>query len=295
MMATNTPLTIAVIGCGTLGTAIAKGILDPLDKQSIAVNWVIATVGTEASKRRVEEELSDSSSTRLKVLLQNDNEAAMRDADVVIIATKPVKRSEVFAAQGVKEALRGKLVISIMAGITTKELARLAVGNEESSDDQTSFEAVRVMPNMAAKIREALSLCTADFDTLTDGNKEIATWIFNQVGQSRFIPESSFDISAVLVGCAGSLLLLAVDGLLDAAVAEGVKRPEAQDMVFTSAIGMMKLVPAGNHPSVLREKIASPGGCSIRALLELERLGVRSAYTSAIMAAADRSKEMSNS
>ncbi|KAI8277947.1 hypothetical protein K4K57_002302 [Colletotrichum sp. SAR 10_99] len=295
MMATNTPLTIAVIGCGTLGTAIAKGILDPLDKQSIAVNWVIATVGTEASKRRVEEELSDSSSTRLKVLLQNDNEAAMRDADVVIIATKPVKRSEVFAAQGVKEALRGKLVISIMAGITTKELARLAVGNEESSDDQTSFQAVRVMPNMAAKIREALSLCTADFDTLTDGNKEIATWIFNQVGQSRFIPESSFDISAVLVGCAGSLLLLAVDGLLDAAVAEGVKRPEAQDMVFTSAIGMMKLVPAGNHPSVLREKIASPGGCSIRALLELERLGVRSAYTSAIMAAADRSKEMSNS
>ncbi|KAF4873558.1 Pyrroline-5-carboxylate reductase [Colletotrichum siamense] len=294
-MATNTPLTIAVIGCGTLGTAIAKGILDPLDKQSIAVNWVIATVGTEASKRRVEEELSDSSSTRLKVLLQNDNEAAMRDADVVIIATKPVKRSEVFAAQGVKEALRGKLVISIMAGITTKELARLAVGNGESSDDQTSFQAVRVMPNMAAKIREALSLCTADFDTLTDGNKEIATWIFNQVGQSRFIPESSFDISAVLVGCAGSLLLLAVDGLLDAAVAEGVKRPEAQDMAFTSAIGMMKLVPAGNHPSVLREKIASPGGCSIRALLELERLGVRSAYTSAIMAATARSKEMSNS
>ncbi|KAI8174997.1 hypothetical protein K4K51_008003 [Colletotrichum sp. SAR 10_75] len=180
MMATNTPLTIAVIGCGTLGTAIAKGILDPLDKQSIAVNWVIATVGTEASKRRVEEELSDSSSTRLKVLLQNDNEAAMRDADVVIIATKPVKRSEVFAAQGVKEALRGKLVISIMAGITTKELARLAVGNGESTDDQTPFQAVRVMPNMAAKIREALSLCTADFDTLTDGNKEIATWIFNQ-------------------------------------------------------------------------------------------------------------------
>ncbi|KAI8302060.1 Pyrroline-5-carboxylate reductase [Colletotrichum sp. SAR11_59] len=293
-MGNNTPLNIAVIGCGTLGTAIAKGILDPLDKQSIAINRVIATVGTEASKRRVEEELSDYS-TRLEVLLQKDNEAAMRDGDVVIIATKPVKRSEIFAAQGAKEALQGKLVISIMAGISTKELARLAVDEKSSSDDQGPFQAVRVMPNMAAKIREALSLCTADFDTLTDANKDIATWIFNQVGQSRFIPESSFDISAVLVGCAGSLLLLAVDGLLDAAVAEGVKRSEAQDMAFTSAIGMMKLVPAGNHPSVLREKIASPGGCSIRALLELERLGVRPAYTSAIMAAAARSKEMSNS
>ncbi|KAF9871811.1 pyrroline-5-carboxylate reductase [Colletotrichum karsti] len=293
-MGNSNPLTIAVIGCGTLGTAITKGILNPLEKQGVAINRVIATVGSEASKRRVERELSKSSA-QLKVFLQKDNENAMRDADVVIIATKPVKRSEVFAAQGVKKALRGKLVISIMAGISIKELARLAVGERESSDDQAPFQAVRVMPNMAAQIREALSLCTADFDTLTETNKEIATWIFNQVGQSRLIPESSFDISAVLVGCAGSLLLLAVDGLLDAAVAEGVKRPDAQDMAFTSAIGMMKLVPAGNHPSVLRENIASPGGCSIRALLELERLGVRSAYTSAILAAAARSKEMSNS
>jgi pyrroline-5-carboxylate reductase len=97
-----------------------------------------------------------------------------------------------------------------------------------------------------------------------------------------------------LVGCAGSLLLLAIDGLLDAAVAEGVKRPEVQNLVVNSAIGMMKLVPAGDHPSVLREKIASPGGCSIRALLELEKLGVRSAFTSAILAAAEKSKQMSS-
>ena len=81
-----------------------------------------------------------------------------------------------------------------------------------------------------------------------------------------------------------------------AAVAEGIKRPEAQSMVVNSAIGMMQLVPeAGAHPSVLREQIASPGGCSIRALLELERQGVRSSFTSAILAAAERSKQMSSS
>ncbi|KAL5340943.1 pyrroline-5-carboxylate reductase [Aspergillus crustosus] len=119
--------------------------------------------------------------------------------------------------------------------------------------------------------------------------------VFNQIGEAQQIPESSFDICAVLVGCVGSLLLLSIDGLLDAAVAEGAKRPEVQNLMVNSAIGMMKLVPeAGDHPSVLREKIASPGGCSIRALLELERLGVRSAFTTAILAAAERSKEMSS-
>ncbi|EXM12730.1 pyrroline-5-carboxylate reductase [Fusarium oxysporum f. sp. vasinfectum 25433] len=149
------------------------------------------------------------------------------------------------------------------------------------------------MPNMAAKIRQAVTLYTVSEASFSDKNKDLTAWVFSQVGEAQQIPETNFDISAVLVGCAGSLLLLAVDGLLDAAVAEGVKRPEATKMVVSSAIGMLGLVPAGNHPSVLRENIASPGGCSIRALLELEKLGVRSAYTTAILTAAEKSKGLS--
>ncbi|CAG9952737.1 unnamed protein product [Clonostachys rosea f. rosea IK726] len=292
---TNTgPLTFAVIGCGTLGTAIARGILDPLEKDSVQVKRLIATVGTEHSISRVETEFSEHSS-RVQVLLATENVRAVHEADVVLLSAKPVKRQEIFDVPGFRDALRGKLLLSIMAGISTKELQRLASGGDEDLERQQPLQAVRTMPNIAAKIREAMSLSTANLDILTTENKKIASWVYQQVGQQKFVPESTFDISAVLVGCAGSLLLLAVDGLLDAAVAEGVKRPEATEMVMNSAIGMMKLIPAGNHPSVLREIIASPGGCSIRALLELEKLGVRSAFTAAIMKAAERSKGMSNS
>lgn len=211
------------------------------------------------------------------------------------MAIKPVKRAGFFNAPGIREALRGKLLISIMAGISTKELTRLLLGDQQAQCDQAPLQIVRAMPNMAAKIREAVTLFTADLGTLSKDNLDITSWIFNQVGSAQYVEESCFDIAAVLVGCGGSLLLLAVDGLLDAAVAEGLKRSEAQNMVVNSAIGMMKLVPAGDHPSVLREKIASPGGCSIRALLELEKAGVRSAYTGAIMAAAEKSRNMSRS
>jgi pyrroline-5-carboxylate reductase len=279
---------------GTLGTAIARGILDPLEKDSVQVKRLIATVGTEHSISRVETEFSEHSS-RVQVLLATENVRAVHEADVVLLSAKPVKRQEIFDIPGFRDALRGKLLLSIMAGISTKELQRLASGGDEDLERQQPLQAVRTMPNIAAKIREAMSLSTANLDILTTENKKIASWVYQQVGQQKFVPESTFDISAVLVGCAGSLLLLAVDGLLDAAVAEGVKRPEATEMVMNSAIGMMKLIPAGNHPSVLREIIASPGGCSIRALLELEKLGVRSAFTAAIMKAAERSKGMSNS
>lgn len=274
-----------------MGTAIAAGLLHPnKDTERISVKHLYVTVATETSQRRVQAELGENPS-RLTVLLAKDNDGAVREADVVIMAFKPVKREEVFAAPGIREALQGKLIISIMAGITVKEINRLVLNTTEHT---SSIQAVRAMPNMAAKIREAVTLYTANQETLSETSQEIAQWVFNQVGDAQLVDESTFDISAVLVGCAGSLLLLAVDGLLDAAVAEGVKRPEATKMVVNSAIGMLKLVPAGDHPSVLREKIASPGGCSIRALLELERLGVRSAFTSAILAAAEKSKGLSN-
>ncbi|KAH7187172.1 pyrroline-5-carboxylate reductase dimerization-domain-containing protein [Fusarium oxysporum] len=284
-------LTFAVLGGGNLGTAITAGLLKPIkDTERISVKHLYVTVATETSQRRVQRELGEDPS-RLTVLLAKDNVRAVQEADVVVMAFKPVKREEVFAAPGIREALQNKFIISIMAGITIKEINRLALNTTEHT---SSIQAVRAMPNMAAKIREAVTLYTANQETLSETSQEIAQWVFNQVGDAQLVAESTFDISTVLVGCAGSLLLLAVDGLLDAAVAEGVKRPEATKMVVNSAIGMLKLVPAGDHPSVLREKIASPGGCSIRALLELEKLGVRSAFTSAILAAAERSKGVSN-
>ncbi|OJJ01700.1 hypothetical protein ASPVEDRAFT_83229 [Aspergillus versicolor CBS 583.65] len=289
-MTPSTKPTVAVIGCGTLGTAIATGMLEPKDS-GFGIKHLIATVGTQPSKQRVEGALGAHAS-RLTVLTQEENVRAVQEADIVLLSVKPFKRATVFDAPGFREAIRGKFVLSIMAGITTKEVGRLVSGDDASSEGQ--LQAVRAMPNMAARIREAVTLYAPSAGTSRE-NVEIASWILSQVGEAHQIPEGSFDICAVLVGCAGSLLLLAIDGLLDAAVAEGVRRPEVQNLVVNSAIGMMKLVPAGDHPSVLREKIASPGGCSIRALLELERLGVRSAFTSAIMAAAEKSKAMSSS
>ncbi|KAJ5345171.1 hypothetical protein N7452_003175 [Penicillium brevicompactum] len=285
-------LTVAIIGCGTLGTAIAAGILDPRDSEAFDIKRLICTVGTETSQRRVETAFADHRS-RLTVLTAEHNVRAVQEADVVLLAFKPFKRAEVFEEPGFKEALGDKVILSIMAGITTSELSRLTFGEQAVLKGEASLQSVRAMPNMAARIREAVTLYTSSPGTSKE-NIEFASWVFNQVGEAHPIPEKSFDICAVLVGCAGSLLLLAIDGLLDAAVAEGVRRPEVQNLVVNSAIGMMKLVPAGDHPGVLREKIASPGGCSIRALLELEKLGVRSAFTSAILAAAEKSKQMSS-
>lgn len=266
--------------------------MDPVDKGNISVGRLIATVATEQSQRRVKQELLQHSS-KVTVLLHQENRRAIEEADVVVVAAKPNKRRDILGAPGVRAALGGKLLISIMAGVSIAELRRVISGNEAQETCEMQLQLVRAMPNMAAKIRQGVTRITADWDTLKEENVQLSSWVFSQIGELSLGAESTFDMSAVLVGCAGSLLLLVIDGLLDAAVMEGIKRSEAQDMVVRSAVGMLNLIPAGHHPSLLREKIASPGGCSIRALVELERQGVRSSFTDAILAAAARSKDVS--
>lgn len=277
---------------GNLGSAITKALLEPRDKDQLQVKRLITTVYSAETEERVKGDFKDYTE-KLTIKRANENASVAKEADLVILAFKPVKREGVFSQPGFREALQGTLVISIMAGVSLGELDRLVTDDGKISYEKP-FQAIRVMPNMAARIREAVSLYTADPATITEESLQTADWVLNQFGTSEFLEESQFDISSVLVGCAGSLLLLAIDGLLDAAVAEGVRRPAATKMAMQSAIGMMRLVPElGEHPSVLREKIASPGGCSIRALLELEKLGVRSAFTSAVLKAAERSRSIS--
>lgn len=139
----------------------------------LSVKRLIATVGTEPSKRPVEDALGQSAS-QLTVLTQEANVRTVQGADVVLLAFKPVKRADVCVAPGFKEALRGKLVLSIMAGITTKELNLPAFGDNSSPESECSLQAVRAMPNMAATIQEGMALYTPSPGT-TEENLEIAS------------------------------------------------------------------------------------------------------------------------
>ena len=59
--------------------------------------------------------------------------------------------------------------------------------------------------------------------------------------------------------------------------------------------GAAKLVVAsGQHPAILRDSVASPGGTTIHGLHALEAGGVRNAFINAVEAATCRSKDLGN-
>ncbi|KAH9211384.1 hypothetical protein DL95DRAFT_511234 [Leptodontidium sp. 2 PMI_412] len=245
-MAASKVLTVAIIGCcrsqisksptfdtdqrreGSIEAAIASGILDassvdgniPETEDPIRISHVIATVETDASRQRVLSSLSRHSQ-KVDIRLKSENTAALQEADVILFSIKSIKRGEILTEPAAREALRGKLLISVMGGINTSVLHTAINGDGAPSDSECQI--VRVMPNLAAQIRQAVSLGTFIPGRATPENSKITEWISSQVGDFQFIPETHFDIASILVGCSGSLIMLAIDGLLDAAVAEGLK------------------------------------------------------------------------
>lgn len=83
------------------------------------------------------------------------------------------------------------------------------------------------------------------------------------------------DVSTALCGSGPAFLSLFLEALADGAVAMGLPRAEAQLMAAQTMRGTAGLVLEGEHPALVREKVSTPGGCTIGGLLVLEEGRVR--------------------
>ncbi len=94
------------------------------------------------------------------VTVTRDNrKAAGGEADVVFLAVKPGKVGGAVLGGEIADVVEGKLVISVVAGVSLKELKRLA-----------SAKFVRAMPNIAILARESFTAYSTDD---LDGGDEV--------------------------------------------------------------------------------------------------------------------------
>ncbi|KAJ6005399.1 hypothetical protein N7451_003343 [Penicillium sp. IBT 35674x] len=278
--------TVAFIGCGNMGGAILNGVLDAAfkspdpEQQSRPISKFIACTKSAGSAERIQAALPEEFTSYVKVVSSKVVES-MQEGDVVVLGFKPFMADDVLSMKGVKEALAGKLVISLLAGQTPQNLVQII-----EKSDARSFAppvVVQVIPNMGAEFRQSMTIIRTPETPLSAEMKDIVEWIFNQVGWIKYLPESQMDVGSVLVGAALATLTVPIEGILDGCVAEGIKRPDAMEMVLRGIRGLSAALEAGIHPAVLRESISSPRGCTIQALLALERAGSRADYADAII------------
>ncbi|KAI0901805.1 pyrroline-5-carboxylate reductase [Annulohypoxylon nitens] len=303
----STPeLTLAVLGCGTMGIAILSGILSSLQEMSgpkplqtpsgrstpadevpsRLPSRFIACVRKPESAKRVKQALWEHSSS-VKVV-QKENVAAVMKSEVVILACKPYMVEDLLNEPGMAKALHGKLMISICAGVTVPQIEKILHGAVPEKDPEIDGRCriVRALPNTASIVRQGMTVIADSTPPLPAHTSSLVTWIFKRVGDVIYLPAKNMDASTALAGSGPAFFSLVLEAAVDGAVSLGVPRAEAQRMAAQSMKGCAALVQNGDHPALLRDKISTPGGCTIEGLLVLEEGKVRSTVSQAVKHAA---------
>jgi pyrroline-5-carboxylate reductase len=213
-------------------------------------------------------------------IAQNVNVSAARKADVILLACKPYMVKEVLSEPGMAQALEGKLLISILAGVTETQLEDTLA--EAAKPERVRCRVVRAMPNTASLIRESMTVIGISNPPLDPETLGLVTWIFKRIGDVVYLPPSTMDVCTALCGSGPAFFALMLEAAIDGAVAMGLPRAEAQRMAAQTMKGAAGLVLNGDHPALLRDKVSTPGGCTIGGLLVLEEGRVRGTVARAV-------------
>ncbi|SAM61344.1 probable PRO3-delta 1-pyrroline-5-carboxylate reductase [Ustilago bromivora] len=294
--------TLAVIGCGTMGVAILSGVLDSQRSQQAQAaasmaspvsslhdssagddltelpNRYIATVNRVESVRRLKKTFAHYPDIEIHA---GKNVQAARDADVILLGCKPQMVQDIIAEEGIKEALDGKLVISICAGLRISQMTEWVT---------PKTKVVRAMPNTPCKIREGMTILTPLSPNLPNAelDRSILLSIFSAVGKSRFLDEKHFDACTALAGSGPAFACVFLEAMADGGVMMGLPRTEALELAAQTMQGAARMVmQSGMHPAAIKDSVTTPGGCTIAGLLNLEDGKVRSTVARTIQAAAE--------
>lgn len=261
---------VAFIGCGSMGTALAKGLL--------------RSQNVEASKVSIYDPASDriqNLANELGVSFCPEPAAATQDADLIILAVKPKVVKEVLSTlPNLRTGFPSPVLVSVAAGVRVAQLEEYA---------GAPLRIVRVMPNLACEIGEGVS-CLFSSDA---GDLEFAKEFFSLMGSTLDI-EREEDLDAVtgLSGSGPAYVALFIEALIDGGLRIGLSKAVAEQLAVETVRGAASLLLEKQlSPAELKYLVSSPGGTTIAGLQKLENGAVRGSIISAVEAAMRRSLE----
>jgi pyrroline-5-carboxylate reductase len=204
------------------------------------------------------------------------------DADTLVLAVKPQQTHEVACA--LRTLLGRQLVVTIAAGIRTRDLSRWLGGHDRI---------VRVMPNTPALVGAGVSGMFAG-TAVSAAEKARAETILRAVGDVIWVErEGLIDAVTAVSGSGPAYVFYFIEAVRRAALEMGFGPDDAQRLVMGTFAGALKLAQASDEDvSVLRERVTSKGGTTERALASLETGQVAAAVSRAVHAAFERAGEL---
>ena len=258
-----------------MATALARGLVRA---QTMPAEAIVACDPSEQAQSAFSQEVPGA-------VVEADNAASVAQADVVLLAVKPQHMGDALASIG--GAIRADaLVVSIAAGVT---LQRLAVALPSAQ------RIVRVMPNTPCLIgRGASGFALGKNATKSDA--ELVAALLSAVGAAFEVPEKLLDAVTGLSGSGPAFVYDMIEAMAGGGVVEGLPPELALELAARTVAGAAEMVlQTGEAPSVLRDRVTSPGGTTVAGLSVLQQRGFGDAVLEAVRAATRRSGELGQS
>ena len=277
---------LGFIGGGKMAAALIKGVLKsglcaPAD---ITISDVHAP---SAEKLRADTGVTVAASNAEVVGASDTIVLAVKPGDAIAaiqsVTTQQMESSMRWAWQSGTSSKGGKLLISIVAGLSIASLEKTA---------GEKLRIIRVMPNTPALVLSGAS-AFATGTQATEEDAETAEKIFGGVGVALRVKEGLLDAVTGLSGSGPAYVYTIIEALADGGVLMGLPRDLALQLAAKTVAGAAEMVlQTGLHPAVLRDQVASPGGTTIAGIEALEAGGLRAALIAAVRAAAERSSAL---
>lgn len=268
------PLTLALIGCGKMGSALLRG-------------WLACDIASEIhvlEPHGLPPNINPD--TRIKIYKNaGDLTVAAPVLDMMVIAVKPQIMDEVCAPLAPLLAPH-TAILSIAAGQTIASFER-RFGTDRAI--------IRAMPNTPAAIGKGITVAVPNA-LVTDAQKNQAHALLSATGAVEWIAEESLmNAVTALSGSGPAYIFLLIETLAAAGEKAGLPAALAMILARQTVIGSAALaeIDADIPAATLRENVTSPGGTTAAALEVLMNGNLQDIYDRALAAATARGKELS--
>lgn len=261
---------IGFIGSGKMASALMDGLISRKLTKPSFINC-----------SDISQEALQNSSLKGYTTYESNINLVRQTKDAIILSVKPHIIPTI--CQEINLYIDNNIpIISIAAGISLSQL--------ESYLPKKKL--IRVMPNTPCQVNQAASCYSLGTNT-EENDKSLVEYIFSTVGLILQVPETNLDAVTGLSGSGPAYVYEFIQALSDGGVRCGLPRDVSIKLAAQTVKGAADMVlQSDDHPSVLRDNVASPGGTTSCGLDKLEEGKFKSVIVSAVKEACKRSMQL---
>ena len=256
--------TLSFIGCGNMAGAIING----------AEGYDICMFDTDAAKYERFEGRGFKAAENIA--------EAVANGDYIFLCVKPQVADSVLPLIAGCD-LGGKVVVSIMAGITLGRLST-ALGADTAI--------VRTMPNTPLMLGKGVTgICRNG--KVSDKKFSDICRLFSEMGEIMVVTEDKITAVTCASGSAPAYVYLFIKAIADEAAKMGLDQKNMNEIIARMVIGSCHMVlESGQTPDELIRMVCSPNGTTERAMKVFEEKGFCDIISEAMQACGKRAEEL---